>query len=91
MEELVEIEKREIRGVSVKTLYGLAIGIATVVITVMGTYSSLSGQIKDSIKDRVSDAKLIELRQQIIQEDIKLIKLQIKDLETKLDNKTQNK
>ena len=84
--EAMDIAEKEIRGVSLKTLYGLIIGTATIVITVFGTYSSLSGQIKNTEKDRVNDNRYNDLRIQILQEDLKSVKLQIQNLERTINS-----
>lgn len=88
----IEIEKRELRGISLKTIYAVILATVTIVVAVMGSYSSLKGQMNDtqnqiqSIQNaKDADVKYNDLRMRQLEQSQNAIQLQLKELSQRID------
>ena len=84
-EQALQVETKEIRGVSLRTVYTIVIATAAIVTTVLVTAANISAQIV-TVDNKVEvlksqkdgDAKLNDLRISIMERRIDLIDEQIK-------------
>lgn len=80
------IETKELRGVSLRTMYTVIIATAVIVISVVGTYSSLKEQINSIAKDKESETKLNNLRMLQLEQRQTQMEMTLKELSTRIDN-----
>lgn len=82
---VTQIETKELRGVSLRTLYAIIVATATIVLTVFGSYSSLKGQIKEMQSQKDSDSRYNDLRMKILEQRLDANDIQLKELSKKYD------
>lgn len=79
------IESRELKGVSIKTLWAIIVATATIILSVMGSYTALKGEITDLKYQNTGDAKYNDLRMKQLEQRAEINAMNIKELSKRID------
>lgn len=85
MENLMNLEEKEIRGINFKLIRYLIIGTVTIVVVVLGTYFKLQNSIHDINQQKAGDDKYNELRLKSIETNIQFLQKQIDGLNAQVN------
>jgi len=81
------IEQKEIRGLSLKSMYWLLGTTAMIIFTVLFTYFSILNKLATMEVQKVENEKYNDLRIRTLDLKVSTIEVQIQKLEDKLDRK----
>ena len=79
------IENKELKGVSIKTLWALIVATATIILFVMGSYTALKGEISDLKYQKDGDIKYNDLRMKQLEQRAEINAMNIKELSKRID------
>jgi hypothetical protein len=88
--EMNPIETKEIRGISLKALGAIIISTASIVGTVLGTYYALTNKIESIQMQNISEGKLVDLKMQQLDLQMKFQQTQIDQIRGELSAGKQN-
>lgn len=77
------IETKELRGVSLKTLYALICTTIIICISIYSSYASIITKINEIVLTNQSNDKLYDLRLKALEQKITAIEIQLRDLMNK--------
>lgn len=80
-DETLPIESKELRGISLKTLYALITATALIILTVYGSYSALKSEIQDIKTQKEGDSKYNDLRMRVLEQKVDMNTMSIKNIE----------
>lgn len=80
---MAAIETKELRGVSLKTMYTLVVTTMIICISIYSSYSSIIAKINEIVLTNQSNDKLYDLRLKALEQKITAIEIQLKDLMNK--------
>ena len=80
---MAAIETKELRGVSLKTMYALITTTAIICISIYSSYASIIGKINEIVLTNQSNDKLYDLRLKALEQKITAIEIQLRDLSNK--------
>lgn len=80
---MAAIETKELRGVSLKTLYALMTTTAIICISIYSSYSSIVTKINEIVLTNQSNERLYDLRLKVLEQKITAIEIQLRDLKDK--------
>lgn len=80
---MAAIETKELRGVSLKTLYALIVTTAIICTSIYGSYASIITKINEIVLTNQSNDKLYDLRLKALEQKITAIEIQLRELSNK--------
>ena len=77
---MAAIETKELRGVSLKTLYAIIVTTIIICTSIYGSYISIITKINEIVLTNQSNDKLYDLRLKALEQKITAIEIQLRDL-----------
>lgn len=77
---MTTIESKELRGVSMKTIYAVIATTIIICTSIYGSYASIMTKINEIVLTNQSNDKLYDLRLKILEQKITAIDIQLRDL-----------
>lgn len=74
------IETKELKGVSLKTLYAIIFTTIIICTSIYGSYASIITKINEIVLVNQSNDKLYDLRLKVLEQKISAIDIQLRDL-----------
>lgn len=77
---MTPLEAKEIRGLSIKSIFWLVSCTVTIMLSILTSYFSLKAQIREVQVSKDSDSRYNDLRMKVLEQKVDVLDIQLKEI-----------